>query len=148
MLGVHDKDEEIVKSEDLPWAQVMYPVTAGSGGAGSMQTPNIRQGMFVVGFWLDDQDMEYPMIMGVLGNNNQNTPKNSKEISTTASNFGPVSGYAKGKNPDASVRVSDDQLKTDAQSFKEDVSDIHEIVSASTRKHNLCLLYTSDAADE
>tara|TARA_B100002019_G_scaffold28073_1_gene21916 strand:+ start:2034 stop:4643 length:2610 start_codon:yes stop_codon:yes gene_type:complete len=137
VLGVHDKDEEIVKSEDLPWAQVMYPVTAGSGGAGSMQTPNIRQGMFVVGFWLDDQDMEYPMIMGVLGNNNQNTPKNSKEISTTASNFGPVSGYAKGKNPDASVRVSDDQLKTDAQSFKEDVSDIHEIVSASTRKHNL-----------
>ena len=50
VLGVHDKDEEIVKSEDLPWAQVMYPVTAGSGGAGSMQTPNIRQGMFVVGF--------------------------------------------------------------------------------------------------
>ena len=53
--------------------------------------------MFVVGFWLDDQDMEYPMIMGVLGNNNQNTSNNSKEISTTESNFGPVSGYAKGK---------------------------------------------------
>lgn len=137
ILGVHDKDEEIVKSEDLPWAQVMYPVTAGSGGAGAMQTPNIRQGMFVVGFWIDDQDMEYPMIMGVLGNNNQNTKNNSKTISTTESNFGPVSGYAKGKNPDSNVRVSDDQVKTDAQSFKEDVSDIHEIVSASTRKHNL-----------
>ena len=137
ILGVHDKDEEIVKSEDLPWAQVMYPVTAGSGGAGAMQTPNIRQGMFVVGFWIDDQDMEYPMIMGVLGNNNQNTKNNSKTISTTESNFGPVSGYAKGKNSDPNVRVSDDQVKTDAKSFKEDVSDIHEIVSASTRKHNL-----------
>jgi len=142
ILGVHDKDEEIVKSEDLPWAQVMYPVTAGSGGAGAMQSPNIRQGMFVVGFWIDDQDMEYPMIMGVLGNNNQNTKKNSKTISTSESNFGPVSGYAKGKNPDPNVRVSDDQLKTDAQSFKEDVSDIHEIVSASTKKHNLYTGYS------
>lgn len=143
ILGLHDKDEEIIPSDQLPWAQVMYPVTAGSGGAGAMQTPNIRQGQFVVGFWLDDQDMEYPMIMGVLGNNNQNTGSNRKKIGTTESNYAPTSGYAKGKKPDPTVKVSDDQLKVDARSFKEDTTDIHEIVAASTKRNNLYTGFTA-----
>ena len=47
----------------------MYPVTAGGGQQSSFQTPNIRQGMFVFGFFLDGSDMQVPIIMGVLGNN-------------------------------------------------------------------------------
>ena len=37
----------------LPWAQVMYPITAGGGQGGSFQTPGIKQGNFVFGFFLD-----------------------------------------------------------------------------------------------
>jgi hypothetical protein len=71
IIGLHDKEEETIESDQLPWAQVMYPITAGGGQGGSMQTPNIRQGMFVFGFFLDGADQQVPVIMGVLGNNTQ-----------------------------------------------------------------------------
>ena len=36
---------------------------------GSFQTPALKQGNFVFGFFLDSQDRQVPVIMGVLGNN-------------------------------------------------------------------------------
>ena len=30
IFGLHDLGEEVISSENLPWANVMYPVTAGS----------------------------------------------------------------------------------------------------------------------
>ena len=78
VMGCHDQDEEELVSEDLPWAQVMYPVTAGSGMGGSRQTPAIRQGMFVYGFFLDGQDQQSPIIMGVLGSNAKTVIKDLK----------------------------------------------------------------------
>lgn len=71
IIGLHDQEEETLPSVQLPWAQVMYPVTAGGGQGGALQTPNIRQGMFVFGFFLDESNRQVPIIMGVLGNNAQ-----------------------------------------------------------------------------
>ena len=69
IIGIHDQGESSIKSEQLPWAQVMYPITAGGGQGGSFQTPALKQGNFVFGFFLDSQDRQVPVIMGVLGNN-------------------------------------------------------------------------------
>ena len=69
IIGQHEQDESDVSAEELPWAQVMYPVTAGSGHGGSYQTPAIKQGSFVFGFFLDGKDQQAPIIMGCLGNN-------------------------------------------------------------------------------
>ena len=44
IVGLHDQGEEEIPSEELPWAQIMYPVTAGGGQANSHQTSNLRQG--------------------------------------------------------------------------------------------------------
>jgi len=74
IIGVHDWGEESIPSEQLPWAQVMYPVTAGGGQAGAFATPALRQGNMVFGFFMDQQEQQIPVIMGVLGNNAQ-TPK-------------------------------------------------------------------------
>ena len=71
IIGLHDPDTESIETDQLPWANVMYPVTAGGGQQSSFQTPNIRQGMFVFGFFLDGSDMQVPIIMGVLGNNSK-----------------------------------------------------------------------------
>ena len=85
IIGLHDQEEETINSEELPWAQVMYPITAGGGQAGASQTPNLRQGNFVFGFFLDGQEQQVPVIMGVLGNNAQT------ELETKT-------GFNKGKN--------------------------------------------------
>ena len=71
ILGIHDWGEESIASEDLPWAQVMYPITAGGGQGSAFATPAIRQGNMVMGFFMDQQDQQIPVIMGVLGNNQQ-----------------------------------------------------------------------------
>lgn len=92
IIGLHDREEEVIKSDQLPWAQVMYPVTAGGGQGGSMQTPNIRQGMFVFGFFLDGADQQVPVIMGVLGNNTQTKLKST--IGNNESNYAGTSGNA------------------------------------------------------
>lgn len=94
IIGLHDREEGIISSEELPWANVMYPITAGGGQANSSQTPNLRQGNFVFGFFLDGQDQQVPVIMGVLGNNAQTALNpNWKD------NFAGTSGFATGKNP-------------------------------------------------
>ncbi len=97
IIGLHDKTEEVIPSSQLPWAQVMYPVTGGGGQTGSGQTPNLRQGNFVFGFFLDSEDQQVPVIMGVLGNNAQTALK--QEIGKSETNFGPTSGYSKGAKP-------------------------------------------------
>ena len=71
IIGLHDQEEEVIPSEQLPWAHIMYPVTAGGGQAAASATANLRQGNFVFGFFLDGADQQVPVIMGVLGNNTQ-----------------------------------------------------------------------------
>ena len=95
IIGVHDKEEETIPSDQLPWANIMYPITAGGGQGGSYQTANLRQGMFVFGFYMDGQDMQVPVIMGVLGNNA--LTEISTKIGNSDSNFAGTSGFAQGQ---------------------------------------------------
>ena len=106
IIGLHDRDEESIPSDQLPWAQVMYPVTAGGGQASSFQTPNIRQGMFVFGFFLDGADMQVPVIMGVLGNNGKT------RLQKGTKNFDGISGYLNNDIPhDDPVEAPDSDKK-------------------------------------
>ena len=108
IIGLHDKEEESIPSDQLPWAQVMYPVTAGGGQGGSMQTPNLRQGMFVFGFFLDGQDQQSPVIMGVLGNNSQT--KLASTIGISQNNFAGTSGFANRKGDDGKGTGKSNQI--------------------------------------
>jgi methyl-accepting chemotaxis protein len=111
IIGLHDKEEESISSDQLPWANVMYPITAGGGQTGLSQTPSLRQGNFVFGFFLDGQDQQVPVIMGVLGNNAQTELKT--KIGNNDSNFAATSGFAEGKDPPvgtAKPKVPDDRI--------------------------------------
>ena len=46
IMGYHTACPGDLKDEELPWASVMFPVTAGVSGGG-LSTPNLRQGNFV-----------------------------------------------------------------------------------------------------
>tara|TARA_B100001564_G_scaffold359394_1_gene381015 strand:+ start:17899 stop:19512 length:1614 start_codon:yes stop_codon:yes gene_type:complete len=94
IMGLHPGSEEEMSSENLPWAQVMYPITAGGGQGGSMQCANLRNGMFVFGFFMDGNDQQVPVIMGVLSNNTQTKLLMGKQEPLT-----PISGFAENKVP-------------------------------------------------
>lgn len=72
IFGYHTADVVQLPDEQLPWATVMYPVTAGGGPGSSWQSANLTQGTFVFGFFLDGEDGQQPIIMGSIGYNNYN----------------------------------------------------------------------------
>ena len=67
IVGDHPADEELVKTSDLPWAQVMMPVNVPfmPGNVGGAH-PQLIKGCWVVGFYLDTEKQK-PIIMGSIG---------------------------------------------------------------------------------
>ena len=65
-LGYHTEIHEDLKTEDLPWAHPMNPITSATiSGIG--QTPlGPVEGTWVVGFFSDGADAQQPIIMGTL----------------------------------------------------------------------------------
>ena len=123
IIGYHDKQEESIPSDQLPWAQVMYPVTAGGGQAAAYQTSALRQGNFVFGFFLDGQDQQVPVIMGILGNNAQTSLKTT--IGKSDTNFGPTSGFAESSHgeTDPNRKVPDADLVINKPKTPEQAAD-------------------------
>ncbi len=82
IMGYHPYDNSL-PDEDLPWAQVLCPPgTQGSGG--HMESIRLHQGDTVVGFFLDGQSAQIPIILGVFAN----TIQKEMEASDTPSIFG------------------------------------------------------------
>ena len=62
------------EADVLEMAEVVYPVTAGTGLGGTQQTAALRQGAHVVGFYADGKEGRNPVILGAFGVNEQNEP--------------------------------------------------------------------------
>ena len=137
IMGCHDQDEEEIVSEDLPWAQVMYSVWGG-GLAGSRQTPGIRQGMFVFGFFLDGQDQQVPVIMGILGSNAKTVTEDLKTGKTGGKNFASQSGFANADEDETKVTPDDQIQLTEPKSVgtTESIDNIHQETVDDRRKND------------
>ncbi len=67
IIGEHLKTCDVTPSEQLPWANVMMPVTTPfTDGGVTGATVDLRLGNWVVGFYLDS-DKTKPIIMGSIG---------------------------------------------------------------------------------
>jgi hypothetical protein len=89
ILGYHTSDLKNLPDEDLPWALVMLPTTAGSGSGANATTPRFSGGEFVFGFFLDGDNGQQPVIIGLLGNSTQTLL--SKSLPSVG--FKPFSGH-------------------------------------------------------
>jgi hypothetical protein len=65
--GIHSENKAILPDTNLPWLEVMYPVTAGTGHRANYQTANLAEGSFV---WVSQIGERY-FITGCLGTNEQ-----------------------------------------------------------------------------
>jgi hypothetical protein len=152
IIGLHDQGETEIPSDQLPWAQIMYPVTAGGGQAKSGQTPNLRQGNMVFGFFLDGQDQQVPVIMGVLGNNAQTqlaTKIGDNKVTNTQPGSLATSGYAVSAsgNKDPYIKSPDEGLAIEKPSpgegpTTEDVDAVHLQSAADVKRLDLYLKKT------
>jgi hypothetical protein len=97
IFGKHP--EKGLSDTELPFADVLYPITAGSGHGSSAQTPNLRKGNFVYGIYLDGKDQTQPLILGCFGNSDEIKLKFSK----SQTGFVPISGLYSEQVPTYSI---------------------------------------------
>ena len=89
IMGYHPYSTAQLKDEDLPWALVMLPPGTGTGGGMVSSTVKFTQGDVVVGFFLDGDDGQVPVIMGAFGRSTYRAPNGDPTP------FGVFSGYSK-----------------------------------------------------
>ena len=77
-VGHHTDDKSKIPTADLPWAHVMHPVTDPSmNGMGN--TPSFMvEGTWVVGFFMDAEDKQQPIVIGTLPGVPDEKPNTSK----------------------------------------------------------------------
>ncbi|NBV27469.1 hypothetical protein EBS02_00370 [bacterium] len=104
ILGYHTSNVNLLSDEDLPWALVMLPTTAGGGSGANAVSPRFAGGEFVFGFFLDGDNGQQPVIIGLLGNSTQTLL--SKTIPSVG--FKPFSGYTSSlkRTPNHSLKDS------------------------------------------
>ena len=71
ILGYHPYSEAELSNEDLPWAQCLIPTTAGSGAANVATGVQLQQGDIVLGFFLDGDNAQIPVILATFGRTDQ-----------------------------------------------------------------------------
>ena len=141
IMGYHTARKDDLPDEQLPWATVMYPTTAGGGSRNHSQDVRLAQGTFVFGFFLDGDSGQQPVIMGCLGYNDYN------EVMSTVPNtaFIPFSGYGPGdKIPAAGLKAKpNDSEKLDSNTQTKEGTN-----TTKTRNESATLTNTNDKANE
>ena len=66
IMGYHPQNTVDLPDDDLPWAQVILSPQCGSGKAGKFKPIRIAPGDVVVGFFLDGDDAQLPVIFGLI----------------------------------------------------------------------------------
>ena len=113
IFGYHEIEcgQPELPDADLPWATVMYPVTAGGGGGAASQSANLTQGTMVYGFFLDGHDAQQPVIMGVLGYNQTSFSPVERYITDTCNKGQPFDGYGpEDKVPMTHIKESPEEV--------------------------------------
>ena len=67
IMGYHPYSTAELDDKELPWAQVLNP-PGNSGSQNTGETIRLAQGDVVVGFFLDGNNAQVPMIMGAFAN--------------------------------------------------------------------------------
>ena len=89
IYGYHPPNETELANDDLPWAQVLLSPQGGSGKANRARSLRISPGDIVMGFFLDGDDAQLPVILGMFAN----TPDYYGGTSEYTSPFEPFTGY-------------------------------------------------------
>jgi hypothetical protein len=112
IMGYHPYSLVDLPDEDLPWAQVLLPSTAGTGAANQAVDVKLSPGDTVFGFFLDGDNAQVPVILGAFGRTAQVPSKDYKNP------FVPFTGYTSKIKNDGKNVVKDQTNEQNANSQK------------------------------
>ena len=89
IMGYHPFSKADLADEDLPWANIMLPSTSGTGGANFTASVALRPGDVVIGFFLDGETAQQPVILGAFSR----TSDVPQSLPSESIGFVPFTGY-------------------------------------------------------
>lgn len=104
-FGLHSGNTEELPDDQLPMANVIMPVTSGSGLGGFIDTPTLSAGTIVTGIFLDGMAGQEPYIDGILINSNNSVQKSQPKDETGGLQL--FNDTYKGTNPQTGAFVPD-----------------------------------------
>ena len=113
IIGYHPFDPKGIElpDEDLPWADVMIPTHSGSGQAGLGENMILAGGETCMGFFLDGEDAQQPVIMGLFPKFNKVKDEilNTEIDSVSSSGFVPFQAHLRSsaRGPDGGSVTQD-----------------------------------------
>ena len=129
IYGYHPADITELPDKSLPWAQVLLSSQGGSGKANRSRSVRISPGDTVMGFFLDGDDAQLPVILGIFANTGSYYASDEEYKSP----FEPFTGYTSKIKPNndfiAKNEGGDDSNKSQKSPrflTKEIVEDLNE----------------------
>jgi hypothetical protein len=102
IMGYHPTNESDLSNDDLPWAQVLLSTTAGSGAGNNATNLKISPGDSVFGFFMDGDNAQLPVIIGVFGKTEEGAVPEQYSLP-----FKPFTGYtSKIKNDGTNLKAN------------------------------------------
>ena len=108
IYGYHPADEEELPNKDLPWAQVLLSSQGGSGKAGRSKSLRVSPGDTVLGFFLDGDDAQLPVVLGLFASTGQKFGGDKKYKNP----FEPFTGYTSKVKPGKFIIKNEDGGQT------------------------------------
>ena len=145
IVGYHPFDPEgnVLPDEDLPWAEVLADPFSGNGQGGVSKTLSLVGGEMVLGFFLDGEDAQQPVIMGLFPkyDNVKNTYTAAQMKSRKSSGFEPFEAYTRPSKdqPEApgahQTKTTQNGKKNIVSSFSADNNEVKPVSSDAFTKY-------------
>ena len=119
ILGYHTCSKDELKNEELPWAYCLKPTTSGGNMGGAGESINLQGGEWVFGFFLDGEDGQQPIIIGVLGKSDQQDFR----LELPNCRFEPFTGYTNRQPEPLTNQKQDDQVGKSASGTLQSVGE-------------------------
>ena len=95
IIGYHPFSGSVLSDNDLPWAQVMIDPAFGSGQGGTGKTLDLKGGETCFGFFMDGDDAQQPVVIGLLHRSDgvKNLISEENVQADLSSGFKPFTGH-------------------------------------------------------
>ena len=119
IMGYHPFSKADLPDEDLPWANIMIPSTSGTGASNFSKSVMLRPGDVVIGFFLDGETAQQPIIMGALSR----TSEVLQDLPSESIGFLPFTGYTDKIAPPSGTLKPNESGENTAEAQESPVTD-------------------------
>ena len=136
IVGLHPKNCNSVKTEDLPWAISTFPVTTPHiPGACTTVSNQIQKGVWVIGFFLDNEQ-QHPCIIGSIGGVAHSTDKELEDEDPTKeclafTSFKPVVTSIADESSEETVKYDNTDAGHTTDGEKIESNDTEEVIQSN-----------------